>query len=137
MRLHISRRTFSQLLLCAGVDSALDLPSFAEQTAPHSGFAHPGMLHTVSDLERMRVAVEAKQGPIFDGFEKLQAHSSSQKTYASKGAFAEISRNPTIHAEEFNKDCNAAYQCAVMWKVTVARASSTSPAASSTTGRRP
>jgi hypothetical protein len=116
MRLQTSRRTFNHLLLSAGAACVLDRPLHAD--APGSGFAHPGMLHTAADLERMRAAVKTRQEPIFSGFEKLQAHPASQKSYVSKGAFAEVSRNPTVHADEFNKDSSAAYQCVLMWKVT-------------------
>lgn len=122
MQLLTSRRTFNHLLLSAGAACVLELPRFAKaslsETTLHDGFVHPGMLHTAADLDRMRTAVNDRQEPIFSGFEKLQAHPASQRSYVSKGAYAEVSRNPTVHADEFNKDCNAAYQCAVMWKVT-------------------
>ena len=81
-------------------------------------FRHPGILHTLDDLNRMRAMVARGAEPWKSGFEKLKAHPQSQPNYVMKGPFEEISRNPTVHQREFDWDANAAYQCAVMWCIT-------------------
>ncbi len=35
-------------------------------------FIHPGLLHSRSDLERIRTGVAAKKGPIYEGFRILE-----------------------------------------------------------------
>lgn len=81
-------------------------------------FVHPGLLHTLSDLKRMKNGVAAHQSPIYEGFEVFAASPQSQSTYVMRGPFAEIGRNPTVHFDEFDSDANAAYQCALMWAIT-------------------
>ncbi len=81
-------------------------------------FRHPGILHTLDDLNRMKATVAQGAEPWKSGFEKLKAHPQSQASYTMLGPFAEISRNPTVHQREFDLDANAAYQCAVMWYIT-------------------
>ena len=81
-------------------------------------FRHPGLLHTLGDLDRMKAMVAKGAEPWKSGFEKLKAHPQSQSTYAIEGPFEEISRNPTTHQREFDQDANAAYQCALMWYIT-------------------
>ena len=81
-------------------------------------FRHPGMLHTLDDLNRMRAMVAQGTEPWKSGFEKLKAHPQSQSSYVMQGPFEEISRNPTVHQREFDQDANAAYQCAMVWYIT-------------------
>ena len=76
------------------------------------------MLHSSADLSRMRNAVRLKLEPIYSGFQKLSQHPASMLSYVGSGAFNEIGRNPTIHVAEFDRDANAAYQCALMWTIT-------------------
>ena len=38
-------------------------------------FIHPGLLHSRSDVERMKVAVLTEKGPIFEGFKVLEKSS--------------------------------------------------------------
>ena len=92
---------------------------FALVPAAYSAeFRHPGILHTLDDLHRMKAMVAQGAEPWKSGFEKLKAHPQSQASYTMQGPFEEISRNPTIHQREFDQDANAAYQCAVMWYIT-------------------
>ena len=81
-------------------------------------FRHPGILHTLDDLNRMRAMVAKGLEPWKSGFEKLRAHPQSQANYVMQGPFEEISRNPTVHQREFDQDANAAYQCAIVWYIT-------------------
>jgi hypothetical protein len=111
----LSRRTFNALLLSAGATGVLPRSLFA-QTSPQ--FAHPGLLHSGTDLDRMRKAVQQRFQPIYAGFEKLRDHPGSKPDYKSSGAAQEIGRNPNIRFGEFDNDANAAYQCALMSCIT-------------------
>jgi len=81
-------------------------------------FVHPGLLHGLRDLERMKSAVAARQEPIFGGYEKFRSSPASQATYRMKGPYAEVARSPNIHFADYDSDANAAYQCAIMWGIT-------------------
>jgi hypothetical protein len=111
----ISRRTFEKLMVSAG--ASLLMPALARADTA-SGFVHPGILHNSADLARMRDGVRNRSQPILSGFEAMSANAGSQVGYKRKGAVAEISRNPTVHAGDFDQDANAAYQCSLMWAIT-------------------
>ena len=83
-----------------------------------AAFVHPGLLHTTSDLERMRLAVSAAKGPIYEGFKILESSSYSKSNYALKGPFSEWGRAPNIRKGEAENDALAVYQNALMWAVT-------------------
>jgi len=107
------------MLLAASATSAL--PCWSEElskTVFAHPFVHPGMLHDTADLDRMRNAVQSRSEPWFSGFEQLMSNPGSKLSYTKSGGFEEIGRNPTIHSAEFDRDCNAAYQCAVVWTIT-------------------
>ena len=117
----LSRRAFTALLLSAtGAASGLRgtlLPDSARELPPVP-FAHPGMLHSHADLLRIRDAVRRKDQPIFAGFELMRDHPQSQPAYLPAGPFPEFGRNPNLHFAEFDRDSNAAYQCALMAFIT-------------------
>jgi hypothetical protein len=121
-----SRRRFNTFLLSAGAAYALmpalrgenALSEKSRTTSKSSAFLHPGMLHSRGDLARMRKGVQQQAQPILAGFEILRSHPLSQLSYASGRVFPEIGRNPTVHSQEFDRDANAAYQCALMSCVT-------------------
>lgn len=85
-------------------------------------FAHPGLLHTRADLERMRAMVAAGQEPWKGGFAKLRDDPPSDAGWQVRGPFDLVSRGPgpgeNIHNTEFAADANAAYQNALMWCIT-------------------
>jgi regulation of enolase protein 1 (concanavalin A-like superfamily) len=83
-----------------------------------TAFVHPGLLQSREDLARMKIAVAAKQEPVFSGYEVFREHPQSQTNYVPHGPFAEIGRNPSVHFGEFDEDANAAFQCAIMWAIT-------------------
>ena len=116
----LTRRRFAALMLSAGAASRLPVTSSWAQrnSATRNTFVHPGLLHNSADLHRMKSAVAAKEEPIFSGFVKLRDHSQSQPTYVPAGASTEIGRNPNVRFLEFDQDCNAAYQCALMGGLT-------------------
>ncbi len=118
----VSRRT---LLIATG--SAVAASQFAGAAAgistlagPGQGFAHPGLLHTATDLARMRTAVAARQSPIHDGFLALAAHARSSYDYPIRnlGQITSWGRGPANFMNEAVSDSGAAYQNALMWSVT-------------------
>ena len=82
------------------------------------GFVHPGILHTASDLDRMRKQVAASAQPYLDGFKVLASHWQSSSSYRVKGGFEETGRKPSVKSSEHESDANAAYQNAMMWAIT-------------------
>jgi fibronectin type 3 domain-containing protein/regulation of enolase protein 1 (concanavalin A-like superfamily) len=89
-------------------------------TTASSGFAHPGLLHTADDLERMRTAVAKQQAPQYDGFLALAAHPRSSYDYVVRNAghITSWGRGPSNFMAEAVSDSCAAYQNALMWSVT-------------------
>ncbi|MGW2521736.1 alginate lyase family protein [Streptomyces sp. NPDC001617] len=122
-----SRRTFlggtAALMLAAGA-SGLLVPTAARAAEPNATgsrlFAHPGLLHTSTDLARMKAAVAAKQSPVYDGYLALAAHARSQSTYAiqNTGQITSWGRGPTNFQNQAVADSAAAYQNALLWAVT-------------------
>lgn len=98
------------------------LIGLAAPTAADFAFVHPGLLHSRSDLERIKNAVAAKQEPIFAGYEVFRNDPHSQASYALRGPREMVGRNPTVGAGDYDSDANAAYQCALMWCITGDRA---------------
>jgi len=85
-------------------------------------FVHPGILHTTSDLARMKSKVAAGAQPYFDGYKVFRTHPLSSATYTVKGGFAEMGRNPDVNTTQSEDDADAAYQTAIMWAITGDRA---------------
>ncbi|NGO42294.1 alginate lyase family protein [Streptomyces ureilyticus] len=125
-----SRRNFlggtAALLLVAGA-SGLLAPGTARAAGHQTSrtqFTHPGLLHTVDDIARMKAAVAAKESPIHDGYLALAAHARSKPTYAiqNAGQITSWGRGPTNFQNQAVADSAAAYQNALMWCVTGERA---------------
>jgi len=100
-------------------------PARADQAAPDEpefafAFAHPGILHSAQDLDRMRSAVDAKTDPIWSGFQALAADSRSSFDYAARntGQITTWGRGPSNFQNETASDAAAAYQNALMWSIT-------------------
>jgi alpha-glucosidase len=85
-------------------------------------FVHPGLLQSRADLERMKLAVAAKEEPIYAGYEVFRTNAESQLTYRMRGPLATVGRNPDVGQATYDSDANAAYQCAIMWCITGDRA---------------
>ncbi|MEY9836274.1 alginate lyase family protein [Streptacidiphilus sp. EB103A] len=87
--------------------------------AATGAFAHPGMLHTQSDLERMAAKVKAAAQPWTAGWERLAANSVSQSTWKANPQVTVYrgSGSPENYAAMFY-DIHAAYQNALRWKIT-------------------
>jgi fibronectin type 3 domain-containing protein len=87
-------------------------------------FAHPGLLHSATDLARMKAAVAAQESPIYDGYLAFAAHARSKSTYTiqNTGQITSWGRGPTNFQNQAVADSAAAYQNALMWCVTGNRA---------------
>lgn len=82
------------------------------------GFIHPGILHTKTDLLRIRQQVAAGNEPWASGFKVLRDHPQSSSDYEVRGGFEETGRKPSVRSSEHESDANAAYQNAMMWAIT-------------------
>lgn len=125
-----SRRNFlggtAALLLVAGA-SGLLAPATARAAGHQTSrtqFTHPGLLHTVDDIVRMKAAVAAKESPVYDGYLALAAHARSRSTYTvqNTGQITSWGRGPTHFQNQAVADSAAAYQTALMWCLTGERA---------------
>ncbi|MCF7975796.1 MAG: alginate lyase family protein [Phycisphaerae bacterium] len=83
-----------------------------------SDFRHPGLLHSRTDLDRMKQKVAAGEEPWQSGFERFKVDQGSQGDYRLRGPGAEIGRSPSVNFGEYDQDANAAYQLALMWAIT-------------------
>ncbi|MEY9967062.1 hypothetical protein ABIA33_005127 [Streptacidiphilus sp. MAP12-16] len=87
--------------------------------AATGGFAHPGMLHTQADLDRMAAKVKAAAQPWTDGWNRLATNSVSQSTWKANPQ-ATVYRgagSPENYAAMYY-DIHAAYQNALRWRIT-------------------
>lgn len=109
LHIEIKEATFAVLLL---------LPSvlFAQRT-----FIHPGILHKISDLDRMKYSVKAQVDPWYSSYLLMKADVKSSYDYVIRGnpSWTAISReNPCEHCSEFESDARAAYLNSLMWYIT-------------------
>ena len=105
----------------AGVGGAGgEAPTCSEPGAlADAGFVHPGGLHKQSDLDRMRMMVEAGVQPYADAFDSLSAHVRASYDYQVQGDPSQtiVNREGT-NGPEFEADATAAYLNALMWSIT-------------------
>ncbi|TKA08751.1 Ig family protein [Actinacidiphila oryziradicis] len=125
----MSRRTFlgtTAVVLAATGTRSLLAPGTAyagqpvEQSVAGFAFAHPGILHTQEDLDRMRSAVAAKQDPVYAGYQALAADGRSSYDYTAQntGQITTWGRGPYNYQDQAPSDAAAAYQNALMWYIT-------------------
>ncbi len=81
-------------------------------------FTHPGVFHTQADLNRIRDKVAANEQPWLDGYTALAADSHSSYNYSMQGPYSYISRLPHAYLSQWENDCGAVYQNAIMWYIT-------------------
>src|SRR5260370_8743591 len=110
------------LLICTLAPTARAAQGANATTTP--SFAHPGLLHSQADLDRMRQHVAAGQEPWKSGFEKLRADPQSRADWRLRGPKETVTRQATDFRGniEMVADGNAAYQTALMWSITSAEA---------------
>ena len=89
------------------------------ETASAQPFVHPGCLQTQADLNRMQTEVAAGAQPWLKGYNSLAADTFSSSTYVMNGPFTNVDRGTSnANLTQFENDCNAAYQQAIMWSIT-------------------
>ncbi|MGR6974516.1 alginate lyase family protein [Streptomyces cynarae] len=128
--LPLSRRSFlgaAGLVVAAGgglLSASASAAWAQDDTTTLRAFTHPGLLHSTDDLARMKAAVAAKESPVYDGFLALAAHSRSKSTYTiqNTGQITSWGRGPTNFQNQAVADSAAAYQLALMWRITGNRA---------------
>ena len=97
----------------------IGLATAQEETATTLAGAHPGMLHTQADFDRMKAKVDAGAQPWKGGWDKLLANSHAQSTWTPRPV-EEIVRGSTDKPENYHllyNDAHAAYQNALRWKI--------------------
>jgi hypothetical protein len=97
------------------------ISTVSSSRADEAPFVHPGLLNSKEDLARMRMAVAAKEEPIFSGYEVFRQHVESQASYVMKGPKISVGRGANWNGPPqsiYDADANAAYQCAIMWCIT-------------------
>jgi hypothetical protein len=95
----------------------------AAAVAPAPAFAHPGLLHTQADLDRIAAKVEAGAQPYLAGWQRLTANGHAQSGWKAKPQ-ATVYRGagtPQNFVTLYN-DVHAAYQNALRWRLTGDRA---------------
>ncbi|MEV8545606.1 hypothetical protein [Streptomyces sp. NPDC051572] len=122
-----SRRRFLKLTAvgagAAGIAGAAGLAGATSAEAVTSGLSsltHPGVLHSLADLNRMRTKVAAGAQPWLAGYNVFAADFFSSSSYVVAGGRATVTRgtSPEDGNIDLWYDCNAAYQNAVMWYIT-------------------
>ena len=78
-------------------------------------FVHPGGLHTLTDLDRMKAKVAAGEHPWIDGWNKLIADPLAQKTYT---ASPKANIGGTGNRQQASRDAHAAYLNTLRWYIT-------------------
>ncbi|MGW0578630.1 hypothetical protein ACWD25_22295 [Streptomyces sp. NPDC002920] len=87
--------------------------------AAGTGFAHPGLLHSQADLDRMAAKVKTGAQPYLAGWHKLLANPHSQDTW-KPNPLAVVYRGQTQHPQNYStlyNDIHAAYQNALRWHI--------------------
>lgn len=120
----ISRRLFLGGLGMVGLSAcgggSTTPTSQTTTTTSSSAFAHPGLLHTQADLDRMKAKVAANASPWVDSWAILIANSHASLNWTPRPQAVVYRNNPSMGADNsallFN-DVAAAYACALRWKV--------------------
>ncbi|RZF57456.1 alginate lyase family protein [Sphingobacterium corticibacterium] len=83
-------------------------------------FVHPGILHDVDDLNRIKQVVAEEKQPGMGSYLLLKAQAAASSTYNVRGPFERIARDGAEGNTKnaFEQDFNAAYYNALMWVIT-------------------
>ncbi|WP_247197872.1 alginate lyase family protein [Streptomyces sp. GESEQ-35] len=95
--------------VAAGVVSTVTPPA----TAAGGAFAHPGLLHTRTDLARMAAKVKAGAAPYTAGFAKLTANSHAQSGWTARPQTTVVRGGSGQNYVTLYNDIHAAYQNAL------------------------
>src|SRR5699024_7367140 len=94
------------------------VPLAAPATLQASTYAHPGLLHTMSDLSDIAARVEAQAQPWQDGFSRLVANGRSHSDWTPRPLATVIRGGTGQNYMQMVYDIHAAYQNALRWHVT-------------------
>ncbi|MEV3971060.1 alginate lyase family protein [Streptomyces sp. NPDC050698] len=109
------------MMKAAGIGIGAGMGATALATPAHAAgapFAHPGLLHTRADLDRMAAKVKAGAGPYAAGFAKLTANRHAQSGWQAnpQAVVYRGSGSPENYRVLYN-DLHAAYQNALRYHV--------------------
>lgn len=100
---------------------AIPAPANAASRAPATeGFAHPGLLHTESDFDRMKSNVARGGGPWLQDWQLLIANRHASLDWNPRAQSVVYRGSDHIHAENYAalfNDAAAAYALALRWKI--------------------
>ncbi|MEV6006904.1 alginate lyase family protein [Streptomyces sp. NPDC051976] len=116
----MNRRTALKAAAAAGVTGSVGLWGLrsALPASASPAFAHPGMLHTRADLDRMAAKVAAGTGRWAAGYAKLAANRHAQSTWkANPQAVVYRGAGSENYPTQYH-DIHAAYQNALRWRIT-------------------
>lgn len=106
-----------------GSNDLTPTPTEKEELVIPQRFVHPGIMHTMADIERWREIVAFQIQPAYSCWLNFIADPRSKADYTMKGPYAEIYRGndngsrPSIQGN-YESDFNAAYQNSVMYATT-------------------
>ncbi len=85
-----------------------------------ASFTHPGLLHSNADFDRIKLKIANNQEPWISAYNIFKTDAASSKTYSLRGPADSVQRTQTSFRNEtiFKRDANAAYNNAIMWKLT-------------------
>jgi hypothetical protein len=97
--------------------------AFNQTASAQRTFAHPGISHKKSDLDRMKYMVQAGKEPWKTSFQNLSQNQYASYNYAVQGnpgvtRLVEPSSVAGYNYEKFKYDALAAYYNAIMWYIT-------------------
>jgi len=106
----------------APADVPADVPAVAPVADPAPAsqprkFAHPGLLHTEADFERMRTKVAAKAQPWLSGWNALTSNGRAQLGATPRPLATVIRGGDGQNFAQMYIDIARAYQLALRWKV--------------------
>ncbi|GAA4708704.1 alginate lyase family protein [Phytohabitans rumicis] len=95
--------------------------SATTSAAAQAGIAHPGILHTQADYDRMAAKVRAGAQPWQAGWDRLVANPHAQSSYRPRPVATVVRGGTGQNYAVLFKDAAAAYQNALRWKVAGSR----------------
>lgn len=109
--------------LVPGVMLMLLMIAFNQTAHAQRTFAHPGISHKKSDLDRMKYMVQAGKEPWKTSFQNLSQNPYASYNYTVQGSpsvtrLVEPSSIAGYNYEKFKYDALAAYYNAIMWYIT-------------------
>ncbi|MER7836796.1 alginate lyase family protein [Streptomyces sp. NPDC096040] len=120
--MHLTRQISRRSLLKASgaaVGAAAGIAAAGRPASAAGAFAHPGLLHTRTDLDRMAAKVKAGAAPYTAGFARLTANPHARSGWQARpqAVVYRGSGTPENYALLYN-DIHAAYQNALRYHVT-------------------